>query len=161
MARYSNDPIKSDARRAKARRRVGYGGTCTRCGESRAEALVARSRPKLCMQCYAVRRGKKGTEAHHLGGEANSPLKVEISANDHRTLSDVQYDWPPGALENPDGSPLMALSNCLRGIADFIGELIVAFINRLAQAAQDIDTHLRAQYGLWWKGTDFDGWQPQ
>jgi pimeloyl-ACP methyl ester carboxylesterase len=123
MARRSSDPIKAGARRARAQRRVGAGAACTVCGETRAEALVARSRPRLCIQCYERRRGKKSTQGHHVGAKANAPLSVEIPANDHRTLSDAQYEWPPPTLQNPDGSPLIALAGCLRGIADFIGDL--------------------------------------
>ena len=44
-ARRSNDPIKAGGRRAKAQRRVGA-VPHARCGETRPEMLVARSRPE-------------------------------------------------------------------------------------------------------------------
>jgi hypothetical protein len=122
--------------------------------------LIRRSRPKRCLKCYAIAKGRKNTEGHHLGGAANSPIIVETPVKDHRTLSEAQYEWRPGTLDNPDGSPLTAIAGCLRGVADFIGELITAFIIRLAEAAEDIDAWLREQHGLWWKGGPFDGWQP-
>jgi len=160
MARRSNDPIKSGARRAKAQRQVGRDAVCTQCGEKRSNMLVRRSRPRLCLRCYAVKHRKKDTDGHHLGAEANSPITVEVPIKDHRIVTEAQYEWPPGTQQNPDGSPLIALAGCLRGIADFIGELITAFINRLAETAEDIDAWLRQQHGLWWKGGPYDGWQP-
>jgi|HubBroStandDraft_4_1064222.scaffolds.fasta_scaffold00010_76 hypothetical protein len=160
MARRSNDPIKSGARKAKTRRRVGVNATCTQCAEKRAEQLVRRSRPKLCLRCYARKHGTKETEGHHLGAEANSPVIVEVPITDHRTLTEAQYEWPPKTWRNPDGSPLLAIAGTLRGIADFISDLIVAFINHLAEAAEDIDAWLRDKYGLWWKDGPYDGWQP-
>ena len=161
MPRRSNDPIKAGVRKAKAQRRVGQGAACTQCGESRPEALVARSRPKLCQQCYQLNRGMKKTHGHHVGGKANSPVTLEVPANDHRaTLSEAQREWPPKTLQNPDGSPLIALAATLRGVADFVGELVVQFMRSLADAAEQIDTWLRERYGLWWKDGPFDGWQP-
>jgi hypothetical protein len=159
MTRRSNDPIKTGARKAKAQRQVGQGAFCVDCGD--AEKLVKRSRPKRCVTCYAAQRGDKKTEGHHIGGKANSPLTVEVPIADHQLLSEAQYEWAPGTLQNPDGSPLIALAGSLRGVADFIGELITAFLHRLASYAEDIDTWLREQYGRWWEGGPFDGWQPR
>jgi hypothetical protein len=161
MPRKSNDPIKSGARKAKASRQVGQGAFCIDCGEQRSNMLVRRSRPRRCLRCYAIKHGRKPTEGHHLGAEANSPLIVELPVKDHRTVTEAQHEWPPQTLQNPDGSPLLALAGSLRGVADFIGELITAFINRLAEAAEDIDAWLREKYGLWWKDGPFDGWQPE
>lgn len=161
MARRSNDPIKTGARKARTQRRVGQGVQCTACGESRAEALVARSRPKRCMQCYAVKRGKKITETHHFAGKANSRITVEVSANDHRTLSDAQYEWASGVLPNPDQSPLLAASAFLYGAADFIENLIVDGLRCVADFLRRLDAWLRDRAGqFWWKGTEFEGWQP-
>ena len=125
MAGRSNDPIKSGARKAKAQRKVGQGAVCTECGESRAEALVARSRPKRCMQCYAIKRGQKSTETHHVAADANSPITVEVPTNDHRMLNDAQYEWPPNVLQNPNGSPMLKAAGFIAGAADFIELLII------------------------------------
>jgi hypothetical protein len=161
MAQRSNDPIGTAVRKSKTRRRVGQGVICSQCGESRAEALVARSRPKLCMQCYAVRRGKKTTETHHFAGKANSKITVEVPANDHRTLSDAQYEWPAGVLSNTGASPLLAAAAFLNGTADFIENLIVNGIRYVADFLRRLDTWLRERAGqFWWRGTEFDGWQP-
>ncbi len=100
-------------------------------------------------------------ETHHIGGKANSPITVEVSLMDHRTLSDAQYEWPPGALPNPDGSPLLAAAGFLDGLAEFIEHLIVRGMHYLAEFLRKLDAWLREHHGgLWWKGTDFEGWQP-
>jgi hypothetical protein len=161
MPRRSSDPIKAGVRKAKAQRRVGQGAACTQCGESRPEALVARSRPKLCVQCYAVRRCKKRTETNHIAGKANSPITVEVPTNDHRMLSDAQYEWPPNVLQNPDGRPVLKAAGFIAGAADFIQDLIVRGMRSVVDFLQKLDAWLCEKVGrFWWKGSDFEGWQP-
>jgi hypothetical protein len=159
MQRRSNDPIKTAARKAKAQRRVGQGAACTRCGDGRPDMLVRSSRPKLCLKCYALENGTKTTQSHHVAGRANSPLTVEISVTDHRTLSEAQYEWPPETLRNVDGSPLLCAAGALRGTCDFIAELILRLIECCAEFLENLDAWLREKYGLWWNNTPFDGWQ--
>jgi len=161
MERRSNDPVKTAVRKAKTQRRVGRGAACGDCGESRPETLVARSRPKRCYACYQVARGKKASEDHHMAGKANSRVTVDTPANDHRVLSDAQYDWPLHVAQNTDGSPLLALAAALGGIADFIEKLIVRWLRQGKQLCIDIDEWLREQNGkTWWVGSPFEGWQP-
>lgn len=160
MPRRSNDPIKAGARNAKTQRRVGLNIKCSQCGDARPNMLVRNSRPKLCRKCYALKSGKKATETNHIAGKANSPITVEVPICDHRILSEAQYEWPPKTLQNPDGSPLLSIAGSMRGAADFIGELVVAFIYHLAEFVEEIDAWLCEQHGLWWKGGPFDGWQP-
>ena len=108
------------------------------------------------------RKERKPTESHHIGGEANSPISVEVPITDHRMLSDAQYEWPPGAAAEPGWQarcwPLAGLlQRCgrLRRRADCQRHSLHRnFLRKL-------DTWLREQCRpLWWKGTDFDGWQP-
>lgn len=100
-------------------------------------------------------------ESHHIAGEANSPIRVEVPITDHRKLSDAQYEWPPGVGSNTDGSPLLAAAGFLSGAADFIEILIVNGIRQIAEFLRRLDAWLRGHAGTqWWKGTDFDGWQP-
>ena len=160
MAGY-NDPIKRGVRKAKSQRRAGVGAICAGCGETRPEKLVRRSRPKLCGDCYALKKGKKPTEGHHIAAEANADTTVELSINDHRLLSDAQYEWPPHVFRNPDGSPLLAAAGFLYGVADFIQHLIVNGLRHVAEFLQQLDTWLRESNGtLWWKGGPFEGWKP-
>jgi hypothetical protein len=162
MPRQSNDPIKTGTRKAKARRRNGVGAACTNCGESRPQALVTRSRPKLCYQCYEQIRGRKPTEPHHWAGHANSTVTVRVPSNDHRAmLSEAQREWPPTTLRNVDGSPLLALAAWLRGAADFIEDLIVRSFRRCADFVEEVEAWLREKHGdQWWIGSPFEGWQP-
>ena len=60
-----------------------------------------------------------------MAGKANSRVVVEVPIKTHRTFSEAQYEWPPGVLENPDGSPLLAAAAFIAGAADFIEEVIV------------------------------------
>ena len=162
MTRKSNDPIKSAARQSKAVRRHGVATSCTECGESRAEALVPRSRPRLCEECYRRRRGSKTTDAHHVAGKANSSIVIEVPANDHRAaLSVAQYEWPKATLGNPDGSPILRAAAALRGVADLLIELIVGLIVSAAAFLENLDQQLRNAHGDgWWVGSPVAAWQP-
>jgi hypothetical protein len=162
MPRKSNDPIKAATRRSKVDRRLGEAKSCTQCGESRPEALVARSRPRLCEQCYRDRRGVKRTDAHHVAGEANSPITIEVPANDHRAaLSSAQYEWPPKTLQNPDGSPILRMAGAVRGATDFISELVTRFLTSCARGLELLDTVIRQKLGdAWWIGTPIEDWKP-
>jgi hypothetical protein len=161
MARGSNDPIKTAGRRARAQRRNGVGAVCTDCGQDDPQKLVARSRPKRCHDCYELKHGRKPKQDHHLGGKTNSKATVEVSTNDHQgILSDAQRDWPIETLRNPDGSPLLSLAGMLRGIADFLGELVTKWLRQGAQFLEKLDAWLREKHGRWWIGTPFEGWQP-
>jgi len=162
MTRKSNDPIKSAARQSKAVRRHGVATSCTECRESRAEALVPRSRPRLCEECYRRRRGSKTTDAHHVAGKANSSIVIEVPANDHRAaLSVAQYEWPKVTLENRDGSPVLRAAAALRGVADLLVELIVALIVSAATFLENLDQQLRNAHGDgWWVGSPVAAWQP-
>ena len=160
-ARRSTDPIKAAARRSRSQRRVGQGAACTQCGESRPEALVSRSRPRLCQECYQRKQGMKTTHRHHPAGRANSPLTVEVPANKHRVLSEAQYEWPPRTLQNPDGAPLLTIAAALRGAADLIEELVVRWIRSCAEMLEKLDAWLRERHGKWWEGSPFEAWQPE
>lgn len=162
MARKSNDPIKSAARQSKADRRHGVATSCTECGESRTEALVPRSRPRLCEECFRRRKGSKITDSHHIAGKANSSIVIEVPANDHRAaLSVAQYEWPKATLQNPEGSPIIRAAAALRGVADLLVELIVEMVRSVAAFLENLDQQLRNTHGdRWWIGSSVAGWQP-
>jgi hypothetical protein len=162
MARRPSDPIRAAVRRSKVERKLGTSTSCTRCGESRIEALVARSRPRLCEECYRERRGVKRKDEHHIAGKANSPVVIEVPANDHRAvLNQAQYEWPPRTLQNPDGSPILAAAAALRGIADILTELVAHFLHTCAAGLELIDRAVIGHFGdLWWQGTSVADWRP-
>jgi hypothetical protein len=108
-------------RRAKAERRAGVGAGCA-CGETRPQALIPNSNPKVCAACDRKKKGKTAVDNHHVAGRANSPITVPIPVNDHRAeLSVAQREvWPKRTLENPDGSPVLAIAAGIRGFIDTV-----------------------------------------
>lgn len=119
-----SDPIAAFQRQTTSALRLGLGARCS-CGESRPEALISNSNPISCAGCDRARRGKAGTDNHHVAGKANNSTTIPIPVNDHRArLSVAQYDWPKQTRENPDGSPLLAAAACIRGFIDTITYVI-------------------------------------
>lgn len=160
--RLVTDPIRSDARKEKARRRAA-GRTCERCGENRPEALVLRSQPVTCEECRRKGRGLHPHDAHHVAGKSNSALTIDIPANDHRArLSVDQLEWPKTTLQNPDGSPLIATAALLRGFADVCTYLLDSIVLYAASLLEQLDTYLRDRNGArWWSGTPIAAWAPE
>ena len=101
------DPIGAWLRDTRAQRRVGS-APCV-CGESRPFALITGRSPAICYRCDRRAHGREPYELNHVFGKRNSALTIRYPINDHRAvLSVAQYRWPPGALENPNGSVLLA-----------------------------------------------------
>ena len=107
--------MKTAARGSRSQRRVGDDAACA-CGEMRPEALIPGRMPAICYECDAKQHGKSTFQGHHVAGRANDPTTIDVPINDHRAILSVdQYDWPRGTLQNPDRSPLLAMSGCIRG----------------------------------------------
>ncbi len=115
------DPIGAWLRNSRAQRRVGPGAACASCGEeSRPYALILRREPPCCFRCDRIAQGQLPYERNHVFGKRNSDLTIRYPINDHRAVFSVaQYHWPPGALENPNGSVLLA------SVADHTGCTII------------------------------------
>jgi hypothetical protein len=112
----SADPIQAFQRKATAARRVGVDAKCATCGESRPEALIARSKPTICAKCQREQKGHTIMDNHHPAGKANSPVTIPIPVNDHRAILSVsQYDWPKETLENPTSDPHLQMAAEIRG----------------------------------------------
>jgi hypothetical protein len=160
--RRSQDPIKAAARRERAQRRLGDDVACP-CGEKRPAAIIPGRKPAICYGCDARRRGKPTTEAHHIAGRANSAVTLAVPINDHRAeLSLDQYDWAHQTLQNPDGSPLLAMSACVRGFIDATTYLIRKMLGWIPEALEAHDAQLRDERGpQWWLNTPLDGWPPE
>jgi hypothetical protein len=117
----SDDTLKSLQRRAVRKRRFPPGARCHRCGESNLNALIETSNPIICTACSKEQKGVTPVEGHHVAGRANDPtFIVQANANVHRTISDMQGDWPEDALRNRNGNLLTKLEAGLRGIADLL-----------------------------------------
>jgi len=153
MPRKINTTPATEYRREKARRRVGQHTDCTECGESRPEALISGSNPRICAECQRKQQGRSPFDLHHVAGQRNHPATVAIPANDHRAhLSPAQYNWPPRTLKNPDRSPLLVVAACIRGFIDFAEYCIEEFLRWAAELLEKLDDWLIEQYGRhWWK----------
>jgi hypothetical protein len=99
-------------------------------------------------------------EAHHVAGRANSATTLPLPINDHRAeLSLAQYEWAQNTLQNPEGSPLLAMSGCIRGFIDALIYLIRKLLGWIPEALEAHDAQLREQQGpKWWLNTPMDRW---
>lgn len=149
------DPIAAAKRKSVAARRVGIGAECA-CGENRPIALIADSQPIICAECERRKRGLTIYDEHHVGGKANDPLTIPIPANDHRELSEAQYDWPKATRENPDRSPLLSISGCIRGVCDLIVMLVKKLLLWIPEYLEKLDAFLTSYFGSkWWTMMEF------
>lgn len=157
------DPISAYQRKSVAARRVGEDARCTSCGESRPEALNAKSQPITCEECQRKKRGKTAMDNHHVAGKANSPITTSIPANDHQaSLSVAQYDWPPATLENRDGCPLLRGSACIRGFVDTLIYYTEEFLLWVAEMLDELSKRLIEVWGNeWWLQTDLKRFAPK
>lgn len=150
-ARRRSDPIKAAARHERAQRRVGEDAACT-CGERRPAALIVGREPIVCFECDARERGASTLEEHHCAGRTNDPTTTNVPVNDHRAvLTEDQYNWPRRTQENPDGSPLLAISGCIRGFIATANYLMERLLGRIPEQLEALDTYLCEQLGpRWW-----------
>jgi hypothetical protein len=157
------DPISAHQREVTAVRCVGVGVKCTRCGETRAKALIRGSDPLICANCFCEEHGKKLFELHHPGGAANSPVTTPIWVNDHvAILSSLQYDWPKKTLENPDCDPLLAAAGRTRGFIDTNVYLAEKLLRDNAELLEEVFDYLPAVLGpQWWIGTPIEKFAPE
>jgi hypothetical protein len=155
------DPIVAYQRKATAARRVG-GHTQCACGETRPEALIARSNPTICAACDRKRRGKTTFDDHHVAGKANNPVTIPVWVNDHRAcLSVAQDDWSKETRENPDGSPLLAAAAHIRGFMDtgiYLLEKLFWIVEMLEMAHAIFVKKLGPK---WWLKTELRQFKPK
>lgn len=153
------DPEAEWVRNSTAARRVGINAKCA-CGESRPQALIQKSDPKICHACKRKKDGKSVMDNHHPAGRANSPTTIPIPVNDHcAELTPAQYDWPKTTLENPTGNPLLARAACIRGFADSNVYLIQKLLLPHAEFCELLNSMLVQKLGPeWWLNTDLETW---
>lgn len=157
------DPIAAYQRKVVAARRFGPDEQCDLCAESRPEALIAGSNPRICARCDRKKRGKATTDNHHPAGKANSPVTIPVPVNDHRARLTVdQYDWPKETLENPNGSPLLAAAGHIRGFVDTLEHLIEKLLLRIPEMLEALDQFLTDKLGpKWWIDTPLEKYAPK
>lgn len=148
-------PNSEYRRKAVGRRRLGKNDTCATCGGK--EALIAKSKPRICAACQRKVQGKSDIDQHHVAGQNNHPGTVPVPVNDHRAVLSVkQLQWPAETLRNPDQSPLRAIAGCVRGFIDFVEYCIETFLDWIAEALERLDDHLAEKLGpQWWVDTTF------
>jgi len=143
-------------RKAIAARRAGE-KVCA-CGENRPEALIKYRDPAICMECDREQRGVSTVDIHHVAGKANSPVTMPVLANDHQAVLNVaQYEWPQKTLENPDGSPLLALAARARGYMDTDDYLKKKLLSPNPELLELLDAFLTEKFGpQWWRNTELE-----
>ena len=90
------------------------------CGETNPFALIGYHPDISCYEHYLLRSGRKPYEAHHVAGQHNSDVKVDVPGNEHRILSEYQRFWPEDTLRNPEHSPLLVAAAAIRGWLDVL-----------------------------------------
>jgi hypothetical protein len=137
------DPIGAWLRDTRAQRRVGSAAACA-CGETRPFALITGRLPPLCYRCERLAHGREPFEDNHVYGKRNSALTIRYPINDHRAIFSVkQYRWPPGALDNPNGSVLREGIARMHGAYDNVEHMLaenVAYAAKLAQLEEQLTT---------------------
>lgn len=149
---FNPDPEAEHRRKERAKRRVGNRNKCTLCGETRPEALIPKSKPRICAECQRRGQGKAATDNHHVAGQNNHAATVPVPTNDHRArLSLGQHKWPARTLRNPDESPLLAVAACIRGFIDFAEYCIEQFLIWAIAFLEELDARLVERFGpCWW-----------
>ena len=128
---------------------MGRNAACE-CGEARPYALITGRTPPLCYRCERLAHGREPYEDNHVFGKRNSDLTIQYPINDHRAvLSVAQYRWPPGALENPHDSVLMAGVARMHAAYDNV-EHILAENREFAAQLVHVDELLMTVYGPRW-----------
>jgi hypothetical protein len=160
--RPQRDHIRTPARKATAERRVGKGAKCA-CGESQPEALITGSNPIICAACDREKSGNTPFDDHHPAGRSNCAATLPIWVNDHRAwLSEAQRDWPGDTLENPDGSPLLAIAACSRGYLDTDDYLKRRLLLQNPEVLEKLDAFLVKKFGRkWWVNTELEQFAPR
>lgn len=151
-----------EARRQARLHRLGSNTpACAECGETDDSALSRSQSGELrCANCRkraaaaSVRRERNThrscvltgdqdpacLEKHHLAGRAHHPFTVDVNANAHARLSDMQRDHPP--KQTNGDSALEAVGRFLLGLADFLSLLIATLRSfgelLIARAAQAV-----------------------
>lgn len=98
-----------------------------------------------------------------MAGKANDPTTIPVDVNDHRAeLNPAQDDWPPGTLENPEGSPLLAGAARSRGFVDTSVYLQEKLLIHNAEMMECLNAYLLEKLGPeWWKNTPLEHYAPK
>lgn len=138
-----NPKLQAILRRETQRQRLGDHASCAKCGATNQICLTKKGETVVCYECHKADAGKATVERHHVAGRHNLPDTVPIPANDHRVLSDMQYEWPTETLRNPDESPLLKASATIRGWLDILLLIIHRSMGWIPDFLEEVDAWLR------------------
>lgn len=144
---------QSEIRRENQLRRLGTRTPeCVKCGESNPSALTGVSPEIICYESQAKASNRTPIERHHPAGRNNDPFTIPMPGNEHRILSDMQKDWPPETLRNPNASPLRKAAAMIRGFLDLLRLLIERIFGWIPDFLETLDEKLIELFGaVWWK----------
>jgi hypothetical protein len=129
------DPIRTDARRSRARRRFDPNVACLLCGIQTPEALRL--------------EGSTLHEAHHVAGRKNdASLIAPLCLNCHRIATEGQRSAGVDLARGARRSDLRALASWLAAIADFFA-LLAGSARRLADVVRAVIEFLDAHHPTW------------
>ncbi len=129
------DPIRTDARRSRARRRFDPDVACLLCGIQAPEALWL--------------GGSTLHEAHHVAGRKNdASLITPLCLNCHRVATEGQRTAGVDLARGARRSDLRALASWLAAVADFFA-LLAGSARRLADVVRAAIQFLDARHPTW------------
>ncbi len=120
------DPMASDRRAAKRKRRLSPDAACALCGETDPDVLINPSRKHLI-------------EEHHAAGIDNDPVTVPLCLNHHAKISIGQQDVGAFSKE-PSPSVLERMIRALKSLGVFFEDLAKAFYRWAAQLSTVVNT---------------------
>jgi hypothetical protein len=85
--------LRRAVRAMRVSNRLGEDAQCATCGDTFAIHLARAGGITVCACCLAVGRGRDIFERHHIAGEHEGQT-VEVCANCHCELTELQRDWP-------------------------------------------------------------------
>jgi hypothetical protein len=143
-----------DLRQERYRALGSYSPRCSRpdCAETDPFALTGAAPNIVCHEHLADQEGQSWTQEHHISGQANSPEKVPIPANDHGWISAIQSLWPRETLRNPDASPLLRAAAAVHGVLAVLRWAIDRAAGWVPGELESIDRELERRHGSrWWE----------
>ncbi len=133
--------LREDRYRALGTRspRCSVGG----CLESDPFALTGAEPKIICQEHLADQLRSSWTQDHHYSGQANSPEKGPIPANDHAVENAMQSLWPRDTLRNSEGSPLLRAAAATRGWLDILRLVSERTLPWIPAALESLDALLK------------------
>jgi hypothetical protein len=111
------DQLKQISRSERRSRRVPVGRRCDEC-DARNHLIASRRGEVLCDMCRRKRLGTDPYEADHIAGRTHlGAITVDLSQNDHRTITELREVLGMDAWPAPDSSLEAALAHFLGNLA--------------------------------------------